>query len=162
MRNGASCARTNLNFLFRLGLIVKAVDSLFEVAGGIILVTPMRLARYILVLSQHEAFRHHEALAGRLDRLATGVTMHPSMAEAVYLIVHGLTKVILILAIARGLRWGYVGFMAILSLFAAIELVRACTAREVVTGALGLFDVGVVFVIWREYVSEVLPSTDAD
>jgi len=142
-----------MNFIFRLGLIVKGVDSLFEVIGGMILTTPTKLARYILIVSQHEAFRHHTALAGRLDRLADATTMHPSMGEAVYLIVHGAAKIVLILAIARGFRWGYLGFMVILSMFALIEIVRACAAREIVTGLLGAFDVGVVFVIYREYLT---------
>lgn len=140
-----------MNFIFRAGLIIKGVDSLFEILGGILLAMPMRLARYILVLSQHEAFRHHEVLAGRLNRLADATTTHASMGEAVYLIIHGVAKVILIAAIARGLRWGYLGLIIILSLFALIEVVRAGTAREVVTGLLGVFDLGVVYVIWREY-----------
>jgi len=140
-----------MDFIFRLGLIIKGIDSLFEVIGGILLTMPTKLSRYLLVISQHEAFRHHEALAGRLDHLAGMATMHPSMVEAVYLIVHGATKVVLIVAIARGFRWGYIGLMAVLSLFACIELVRAGTAREVVTGVLGLFDLAVVFVIYREY-----------
>ena len=145
-----------MDFIFRLGLIIKGVDAIFEMIGGILLTMPTKLARYILVISQHEAFRHHMALAGKLDKLAETATMHPSMGEAIYLIIHGLSKVILILAIARGKRWGYVGFMAILSLFAAIELVRAGTAREIVTGVFGIFDLTVVFVIYKEYVTRFL------
>jgi len=136
---------------FRLGMIVKGVDSVFEVIGGLILTTPTKLARYLLVLSQHEAYRHHPVLAGRIDHLAQTVTMHPSIGEAVYLVVHGLAKIVLIVAIIRGLRWGYVGFMAILGLFAAIEVARAFTAGEVVTGCLGLFDLALVVLIYREF-----------
>lgn len=139
------------DFLFRIGMIVKGVDSLFEVAGGIILMMPTRLARYLLVVSQHEAFRHHTALAGRLDKLADTVTMHPSVGEAAYLMVHGLAKVILIAGIVAQKRWGYVGFIAVLSLFTGIELVRSVTAREVVTGVFGLFDACVVVLIYKEY-----------
>jgi len=137
--------------LFRIGLFFKAVDSLFEVVGGLILTTPTKLSRYILAISKHEAFRHHQVLAGRLDRLAETVTNHPSMPEAIYLMIHGLAKVILIAAIIRGKRWGYVGFVVVLSLFTAIELVRAITAREIVTGVFGIFDMFVVYLIYREY-----------
>jgi uncharacterized membrane protein len=138
-------------FLFRFGMIVKGVDSLFEVLGGVILTMPTKLARYILVVSQHEAFRHHTTLAGRLDRLADSVAMHPSMIEAIYLMVHGLAKVVLIAAIVMHKRWGYIGFIAVLSLFSLIELTRAATAHEIVTAVFGLFDVCVVVLIYREY-----------
>lgn len=137
--------------LFKIGMIIKGVDSVFEVIGGVILTTPAKLARYILVLSQHEAFRHHEALAGRLDRLAESVTVHPHLGQAIYLIVHGLAKLVLIVAIMREKRWGYIGLMAVLSLFATIEIVRAITAGEVVTGVLALFDIFVVVLIVKEY-----------
>ncbi len=142
---------TTTDVLFRIGIIVKGVDSLFEVLGGVLLTMPTRLARYLLVISQHEAYRHHSVLAGRLDQLAGGVSMHPSTGEAIYLIIHGLAKVVLIAAIFYQKRWGYIGFIAVLTLFALIELVRAVTAREVVTGILGIFDVCVVVLIYKEF-----------
>lgn len=139
------------DFLFRVGLIVKGVDSLFEVIGGALFLAPMKLARYMAVLSQHEAFHHHEVLAGRIDKLADTITLHTHVGEAIYLLIHGLAKVILIIAIFKGKRWGYVGFVGVLAFFMLIELTRAFTAREIVTGVLGLFDAFVVALIWKEY-----------
>jgi uncharacterized membrane protein len=146
-----SPAGKTTEILFRLGMIVKGVDSLFEVAGGILLTMPTKLARYILVISQHEAFRHHMVLSGRLDKIADSVSEHASMFEAVYLMVHGLSKVVLIAAIVAHKRWGYLGFMIVLSLFTLIEMVRAVTAREVFTGVFGVFDLFVVGLIYKEY-----------
>ena len=139
------------NLLFDIGMVIKGIDSVFEVIGGIILTMPTKLARYILVFSQHEAFRHHKALAGKLDRLAENVTMHPSIGQAIYLMIHGLAKVILIIAITRNKRWGYTGFIGVLSLFASIEVIRAISAHEVVTGIFGVFDMFVVVLIYKEY-----------
>jgi uncharacterized membrane protein len=139
------------DLLFHVGMIVKGIDSVFEVIGGILLTMPTNLARYISVISEHEAFRHHAVLAGRLDKIADSVVMHPSMVEAAYLAVHGLAKVILIAAIVAHKRWGYVGLIVVLSLFSVIELVRAGTAREIVTFLFGLLDVFVVVLIYKEY-----------
>lgn len=137
--------------IFRIGLIVKGVDSAFEVVGGLLLAMPIRLSRALLVLGQHEAYRHHEVLAGRLDRLADSVLEHSSMGEAAYLMVHGLAKVVLIAAIFRGKQWGYTGLIGVLSFFTLIELTRAIAAHEVVTAALGLFDIVMVILIAKEY-----------
>jgi len=139
------------DFLFRVGLIVKGVDSLFEILGGVLLMMPTRLAGYIGLLSQHELYKH-PALSGKLDHLADSVTLHASMGEAAYLMVHGLAKVILISAIFREKRWGYLGLMGVLSLFTAIEVFRAVTHHEIVTGALAAFDLFVVVLIYKEYV----------
>jgi uncharacterized membrane protein len=151
--------------LFRIGLIVKGVDSLFEVAGGILLMMPTRLARYITVIAEHEVYRHHEALAGRLDNIADSVEMHASMGEAVYLLLHGLAKVILIAAVFKGKRWGYTGLIGVLSFFALVELTRAITAHEVFTALFAALDVFVVVLISKEYralpakeVKEQIPS----
>ncbi len=143
--------RKATDVLFRVGMVVKGVDSMFEVVGGILLLMPTRLARYITVLSEHEAFRHHNALAGRLDDMAFTVAMNPSLGEAAYLMVHGLVKVVLITAIFCNKRWGYTGLFVILSLFATVEAVRSVTAHEIVTGALAAFDIAVVVLIYKEY-----------
>jgi uncharacterized membrane protein len=142
--------RNATDILFRIGLIVKGIDSLFEVAGGVLLTMPTKLARYITLLSEHEAFRHHQALAGRLDNLADSVTQVPHQTQAIYLTVHGLVKVVLIGAIFFGKKWAYTGLIWILSLFALVEITQAVVAREVVTGGLALFDVAVVVLIYKE------------
>ncbi len=139
------------DFFFRVGLIIKGVDSVFEVVGGVLLMMPMKIARYLAVLSHHEVYRHHDVLAGKIDHLSESIVMHSSMGEAAYLMVHGLAKVILIYAIFRDRKWGYKGLITVLSLFATIELVRAFTAHEVMTGVLSLFDVIMVFLIVKEY-----------
>jgi uncharacterized membrane protein len=139
------------DFLFRVGLIVKGVDAVFEMIGGVLLSMPVKLARYLLVLSEHELYKNHKALSGNLGHLAASVQRHPSLPEAAYLLVHGGAKVILIVAIFRGKKWGYTGLIGVLSFFTIIELGRAITAHEIVTGCLGLFDLGVVLLIAKEY-----------
>lgn len=139
------------DFLFRVGLIIKGVDSGFEVIGGVLLMMPMKVARFLAVLSHHEVYRHHDVLAGRIDHLSDTIVTHSSVGEAAYLMVHGVAKVMLIYAIFHDRKWGYKGLIAVLSLFATIELIRAFTAREVMTGVLSLFDVVMVVLILKEY-----------
>ena len=137
--------------IFKVGLIIKGVDSLFEVLGGLLLTMPTKLARVRLVLAHHELYRHHDVLAGKLDRLADEVTVQVHLGSALYLLVHGLAKVILIAAVFKGKQWGYLGLIGVLSIFSAIEMVRVVTAQEYVTGVLGLFDIAVVVLMVKEY-----------
>ncbi len=141
----------NFDFIFRLSIIAKGVDAVFEIVGGLLLTRPTRIARYLSVLSQHEVYRHHEVLSGHLSHLAQTVSLHASLGEAVYLFIHGLAKVILITAIFQNKRWGYVGLLGVLTLFTLIELTRSVIAHEIVTGLLGLFDLIIVILIYKEY-----------
>lgn len=143
--------KTTTDIIFRIGLLAKGVDSVFEVVGGILITMPTKLARYLLVLSQHELYRHHEVMSGRLDRLAETVQVHAHLGAALYLIAHGGAKAVLIAAIVRGKRWGYTGLIAVLSVFTLIEMTRAIAAHEILTGLLGLFDIVIVVVIYKEY-----------
>ncbi|MHB8637495.1 MAG: DUF2127 domain-containing protein [Fimbriimonadaceae bacterium] len=148
--------KLSAQLLLRIGLAVKGVDASLEVVGGVLLLMPARVARYLLVLSQHEAYTHHQVLAGRLDRLSESVQVHSHLGMALYLMVHGLAKIVLIAAILRGKRWGYTGLIGVLLLFTVIEAVRVITAHEILTGILGLFDLGVVILIYMEYRAKFL------
>ncbi len=148
------------DFLFRVSLILKGVDSLFEVLGGILLTMPTRVARYLLVLSGHELLRHHVVMSGNLSHLAEVVQQGVSLEKAGYLFVHGLAKVILISAIFMNKRWGYTGLIVVLSIFSAIELIRAVAAHEIVTGGLAIFDIAVVLLIAKEYRTRFVTSIE--
>lgn len=137
--------------LFRIGLIVKGVDAVFEVIGGFIFTTPTKLARWLLVLSQHELYHHHEVLSGRLDKLADHVVTHANIGEAIYLIIHGLFKVILVAAIFKERKWGYQGLIAVLSFFGVVEVVQALVLGKILVAFLALFDVALVYLIAKEY-----------
>ncbi len=143
--------RKSTDVIFHVGLTLKGIDAVFEVVGGMLLTMPTKLARYITLLAEHEAFRHHHALAGKLDNAAGAVLMHPSIFAAAYLFVHGLAKVILISAIFANKRWGYQGLFVILSLFATVELLRAIWMREVLTAGFAAFDYVLVLLIFKEY-----------
>ncbi len=143
--------KKSTDVLFRIGIILKGVDAVFEVIGGILLTMPTKIARYLSVLSQHEIYRHHQVLSGRIDHLADALTGRPHLGAALYLIVHGGAKVILIVGIFRARKWGYLGLIGVLGFFTLVELTRFVAAHEWVTGVLGVFDLAVVVLIWKEY-----------
>jgi uncharacterized membrane protein len=139
------------DLVFRLGLLLKGADSLLEVLGGLLLTQPIKIARYLSILSQHEAYKQHQILAGHLEKINETITTHTSLWQAAYLMAHGVAKVVLIVAIVRNRKWGYIGLIGVLSLFTLIEMVRALTAREIFTGAFGVLDLLVAALIYSEY-----------
>ena len=155
--------KTNTTVLFDIGLIVKGIDSLLEVTGGILLLSPIKVSGYIEVLSEHSK---HDFVSRTLEKLATGVHA-ATIATAVYLMVHGLAKAILIVAALKRKTWGYLGLMAVLTIFSIAELARYFETQRIVLLVFSLFDAALVVLIAHEYQSRYkkpkpIPEKPAD
>lgn len=137
--------------IFKIGLFIKGFDSILEAIGGVVLFFPTKLSLYLAVLAQHELFKHHDVLAGRLDRLADTVEMKVTLAGALYLFIHGSAKSVLIWGVFKEKAWGYVGLIVVMSIFAIIEFGRSIQAHEPIVGLLALFDLGLVWLMRKEY-----------
>ncbi|HEY3781987.1 MAG TPA: DUF2127 domain-containing protein [Fimbriimonadaceae bacterium] len=139
--------KLNTTALFDIGLILKGIDSVFEVVGGVLLLSPIKLSGYLELLSQHS---RHDFIARGLESISHGVQA-VTLATAIYLMVHGLAKAILILAVWRDKIWGYVGLMGVLTLFAIVEFYRYFVVYKPELIVLAIFDAFLVAIIAREY-----------
>jgi len=138
--------------LFKISLIVKGVDALLEVFGGTLLLLPVTVDKTIAYLSQHELYAEpHHHLTAHLEHAAMLALQRATLLGAIYLIVHGLAKIVLIVAVFQGKKWGYRGLAAVLSIFAILELGRGITAHSGMALFLALFDGLVVYLIHRDY-----------
>jgi uncharacterized membrane protein len=145
--------------LFRIGLAIKAFDSLLEVAGGVLLLMPVKVSGWLTLFSQHELFVNHERFAVGLQHAADKIGEATPMAAA-YLIIHGLSKVVLILGIMKGKAWAYTGLITVLSIFAVIEVSRAGIKHEWGPFIFALLDAAVVYLIAKEYKARFISKVE--
>ena len=137
---------------FRIGLGIKAIDSLLEAAGGVILLLPVELHKVIRYLTLHELyFVDRHPTTARLTHAAVNALSTATTISAAYLVLHGLVKLILIIGVLRHKKWGYIGLIAFLFLFAGIEIYHGATKHSWLGVAFGMFDLGLVAVIGNEY-----------
>lgn len=129
---------------------MKGIDSLFEIVGGFLLLTPVKLGAFLNRLSQHELYADHEKTAKGLQHAAARVAEASPLA-AIYLIVHGLAKVILIWAVFKQKRWGYFGLIGLLSFFSIVEIVQGVRKSDWFTLGFAALDLLIVFLIAKEY-----------
>ena len=139
--------KSKLTLLFDIGLVIKGIDSVLEVIGGVLLLFPVRLSDYLEVLSQHSK---HDFVARNLERLAGSVSTATALS-AIYLMIHGVAKAVLIVAALKQRAWGYIGLMVVLLFFASIEMVRFFFVRKMGLLVFSLFDVALVLLIANEY-----------
>jgi uncharacterized membrane protein len=146
--------RDLLDQTFEVGIILKGLDGLLEVIGGLLLlvVSPATIDRLVTSLTQHELSEDpHDFLATHLLRTAHGLTGSAVLFGAVYLLAHGLVKVILVAALLKNQLWAYPWTIAFLGVFIGYQLYRLSFQPSVGLTALTIFDTVIAWLTYREY-----------
>ena len=109
-----------LDRVFEVGILLKGLDGLLELIGGVLLllITPADINGIVRALTQHELSEDpRDVIASWLLRTADGLTGPGLLFGAAYLLVHGIVKVVLVVALLRNKLWAYPWLIAVLLLF---------------------------------------------
>ncbi|NMM24347.1 MAG: DUF2127 domain-containing protein [Phycicoccus sp.] len=96
--------RDTLDRVFEIGIILKGLDGVLETVGGLLLLalTPATINNVLSGLTQNELFEDpHDFIASHLLGYAHGLTGTAVTFAAVYLLVHGITKIHRLADLAR-------------------------------------------------------------
>lgn len=150
--NDATEKRRILDRTFDISIILKGVDGVIEVIGGILLLVvstdslntlAVRLTRAELSQDPHDFIAHH------LLRL-TADLHHTQTFGAIYLLSHGAVKIVLVAALLRQQRWAYPAMLVFLVVFIGYQCYRMVYTPSIALALLTLFDAFVVWLTWRE------------
>src|SRR4029450_10938175 len=145
--------RDLLDQTFEVGILLKGLDGVLEVVGGLLLlvVSPATIDRVVTSLAQHELSEApHHFLATHLLRTAHGLTGPAVLFGAIYLLAHGLVKVILVTALLKNQRWAYPWTIGFLGVFIVYQLYRLSFHPSVGLTALTIFDAAIAWLTYRE------------
>jgi uncharacterized membrane protein len=143
-----------LDRAFRITVTIKGIDGVAEIIGGVVLlfVAPATLQSWAKSLTAHElAQDRHDFIATHLLHSASQLSRSTTLFAAVYLLIHGVTKVVLVVAVLRNRMWAYPSIIGLLGVFIAYQVYRLTERFSVGLTLLTLFDVLVVWLTWREY-----------
>jgi uncharacterized membrane protein len=93
----------------------------------------------------------HDFIATHLLHTAAGLTGSAVLFGAVYLLTHGLVKVVLVVALLFNKLWAYPAMIVVLLLFIGYQLYRIVLDPTAGLIALTVFDTAIVALTWREY-----------
>jgi uncharacterized membrane protein len=139
--------------LFRLGVILKGLDGVLEIAGGIALwlVNPGLIIRWVGLLTQDEVARNrHDVIAHHL-RVALGSLVSGRHFLGIYLLAHGVVKLFVVVALLKNRFWAYPVAIAVFGGFIAYQLYRYTLTGSAGLIVLSAFDLIVIGLIWMEY-----------
>jgi uncharacterized membrane protein len=143
-----------LDRTFAVGIILKGLDGILEVIGGLLLlvVSPAAIDRISRFLTQHELSEDpRDFLATHLLHVAGSLTSSSVRFGALYLLSHGVVKIVLVAALLRNKIWAYPWMIVFLIAFIFYQIYRMTFAFSVGLLGLTIFDLVVVWLTYREY-----------
>ncbi len=143
--------------LFVVGLVLKAVESLTEIAAGLAawFVSADVVVRTVALLTRGELIKDpNDFIANHLLSAANAFSISNHEFISLYLLAHGIVRLVLIIAIWYGKRWGYQLFMIALALFISYEVYRLILHPSFLIDALAAFDGIVLALAVQEYVGK--------
>ncbi|MGB3413770.1 MAG: DUF2127 domain-containing protein [Microbacteriaceae bacterium] len=153
--DGGTVARTGLlDRTFSLSLILKGIDGVLELlAGGVLLIFgPEPIRNLVHTLTAAELAREpHNLIANWLVHTAEQLNLSAAIFVSVYLLLHGVVKVVLVGAVLRERLWAYPWMVAFLIVFIVYQCYQMVVAFSWWLLALTVFDLLIVWLTVREY-----------
>jgi len=113
--------------VFALGIWVKGIDGVLEIVGGglLLFISPTMLNQLVIGLTQHELVEDpRDVIATTLRHAAAQLSANTQLFASLYLVAHGVVKVVLVVGLLRGKRWAYPAAIGFLCLFIVYQLYR--------------------------------------
>jgi uncharacterized membrane protein len=147
-----------LDTTFKVGLVLKGLDGILEVAGGIFLLflSPQAIQHLARVLTAHELSEDpHDLIARYLLHTTAHLSHGTTLFGAIYLLSHGIAKIVLVALVLKDKLWAYPWLIGLLLAFIAYQLYRITAVYfSIGLTLLTVFDAFLVWLTWREYRSK--------
>jgi uncharacterized membrane protein len=143
-----------LDRAFRISVTLKGLDGVLEVIGGVVLlfVSPKSINDLVRWAIAHELTGDRNDVVSRhLLHSASTLTRGTTLYGAIYLLLHGGAKLVLVVFVLMGKLWAYPWLVALLLVFVVYQTYRLTQKPSVGLVLLTLFDLVVAALTWREY-----------
>ena len=140
---------------FRGSIALKGLHAIFEtIVGTVLFVMPRsainnvvwRIGRLDLI-----SRNPHDLIGSPLRHLGDSLAGGGRHFAAIYLLSHGLVKLILVIELFRNRLWAYPLMVVMLSAFIAYQCYRYSITHSPLMMLLTIFDLGVLALTWIEY-----------
>jgi uncharacterized membrane protein len=143
-----------LHKAFDAGVVLKGIDGVLEVMGGIlfIFVNPSGLGKVVRFLTAHELSEDpRDLVANFLVRTVHHLSPASESFGSVYLLSHGFIKVVLVVSLLKSRLWAYPAAIIFFSLFIAYQVYRYTYSHSFWLIILSIIDFAVIWLTWWEY-----------
>jgi uncharacterized membrane protein len=139
---------------FEIGIAVKGFDGLLEFLGGAIIffMKPSQMNELVRKVCEYLLTRApHSAVAIHMFNASQNMTSSSAKFAALYLLSHGLVKVLLVSCLWMNKLWAYPLTIAVFGAFAVYQVFRFTHTHSWALVVLTIFDVLIILLTWNEY-----------
>ena len=144
---------SRLDLVFNVTLVLKGLDGVFEFVGGILLlvISPDSINAWAQRLTQHELSHDpSDFFANHLLRVTSNLH-HTQTFGAIYLLSHGIVKLVMVGGLLKRAHWSYYFAFVVLGAFIAYQLYRMTYDPTVSMALLTAFDLFILWMTWLEF-----------
>jgi len=139
---------------FDIGILLKGIDGVLEIIGGILLffIPPETINYLVRLLTQGELSEDpNDFLANFLSHSAHNLSVSGKTFGSLFLLSHGIIKIGLIAALFKRKLWAYPLAMVIFGLFILYQMYRYAHSHSLWMIILSGLDVAVIVLTYLEY-----------
>ncbi len=143
-----------ISLYFHISILIKGAISLAEIVVGVlVLFVPVSYFTNLMLRMVQSELVEEPAnfIATHVTALAHELSVAGSTFIALYLLSRGLIKLALIVALLKNQLWAYPSSLVALALLVGYQCYQIATTHSPAIIALTIFDLVVMWFIWREY-----------
>jgi uncharacterized membrane protein len=143
-----------LDTIFHAGITIKGFDGVLEIIGGMLIwfITPSSMNGILRFASMHDLpGKYDDIILAHLFHLTQTLANGGKVFASIYLITHGTSKVILVVALWLNKLWAYPLTMIVFAVFCVYQMHRYTRTHSIWLVVLTVFDLFLIYLTWREY-----------
>jgi uncharacterized membrane protein len=146
--------KTLFDKVYEIGIFIKGFDGVLELIGGSLLlfVSPAGIGKITSLLTQHELTQDpHDFIATHILHYGHSLAVGHNLFAALFLLTHGLVKVVLVTCLLLNKLWAYPFALATLGLFLVYQLYEMIVSPSFGMAFLTILDAVIIGLVWREW-----------
>jgi uncharacterized membrane protein len=146
--------RTLLDKAYEIGIIIKGIDGVLELIGGLLVLTisPHTVTGITNFLTQDALQENpHNFIAVHIARAGNHLAAGHNLFAAAFLLTHGLVKVVLVTCLLLNKLWAYPWALIVLGLFLVYQAYLLITQPGFGIAFLTVLDIIIIWLIYREW-----------
>ncbi len=154
----------NIHKVFIVSLIIKGINSVLEIVGGILFLFTGTLTSILTFLTKGELIEDPtDYIATQIQHLLPYLSTHNQLYAAIHLLSHGIIKIILVINLLRNKTRAYPLTLVAISIFIFYQLYRLSLGYSLGLIILTIFDVFLLILTWHEYkIAKAQPKFSAE
>jgi uncharacterized membrane protein len=147
---------SRLDQIFKISLWLKALDAILEIIGGSLLffITPHFINHWATKITHGELTTDpHDFFANFILNSAHHLSVHSTTYAAIYLLTHGVIKLVALAAVLKDKFWGYPLLIVVLMTFITYQTIQLANHLTYGLLLLNIFDTFILVLTaieWRK------------